>query len=328
MIKTKHHPLAFLKLGRLPPHQTQTSMKGKWVLITGSTSGIGLAAAHRFARGKANQIWLVRNAEKAASMKQTFETTYGIEIKYFIADFSDLQSVESALEQLKANQPFIDVLINNAGLHSTRKQYSKHGDELSLTVNHLASLLITYACIPLLTNRPDARIIQVNSEGHRFGAFKLSDPQFQKRRYTGLKGYGASKTAQLLSLPHLNAQLRSLGIKINAMHPGEVQSNIGNNNGWLYRWFKKLVINRMLKDVNRSAEALYYLAADFSLKETTGEYYYLTHPYQPAKHALDLSFGWDVISWSTDRLKSIVSRKDWLPTIESDTLKITLPKAQ
>jgi NAD(P)-dependent dehydrogenase (short-subunit alcohol dehydrogenase family) len=321
----KTNPLAFLKLSQLPPHQTQAMLQGKWVVITGATSGIGLAAVHRFARGLANQIWLVRNEGKAKELQETIQTSYGVRVVYYVADFSDLNSVEAALIKLKAETQAIDILINNAGLHSTRRLLTKHGYEMSLTVNHLASLFITYACLPLLKQSKDARIIQVNSEGHRFGSFNLKDPHFQKRRYTGLKGYGASKTAQLLSVWHLSPSLNALGIKINAMHPGEVQSNIGLNNGWLYRWFKKVIINRMLKDVNRSAEALYYLAADPSQKNQTGQYFYLTHLAQPAKHALNLQFGWKVMQWSTEKLKSVTQQSQWLPTLDDQSLKLILP---
>jgi hypothetical protein len=83
----------------------------------------------------------------------------------------------------------------------------------------------------------------------------------------------------------LAPKLFKQGITLNAMHPGAVQSEIGLNNGWLYRTFKKLIINRMLKRVENSAEALYYLAAEPSIQSIYGQYFYLTHPTMPAKHA-------------------------------------------
>lgn len=287
----------FLKLGNKPPHQTNASLEGKWVLITGATSGIGLSATHRFAKGKANLILFVRNENKAIELKKELETKYRIQVRYYLADFSILNSVKNALDLILKQEKQVDVLINNAGVYSTKRLLTKDQTELVLTVNHLSSLLITETLTPLLS-QSKGRIIQVNSEGHRFSRFSLKDPHFKKRWYTGLRSYGASKTAQLHTVWALAPKLFKQGITINAMHPGAVQSEIGLNNGWLYRSFKKLIINRLLKKVENSAEALYYLAADPSVKETSGQYFYLTHPTMPAKHALKSKVSTQILKFS------------------------------
>lgn len=287
----------FLTLGNKPPHQTNRLMNGKWVLITGATSGIGLATAHRFAKSNANLILFVRNEAKAKALQETLTKTYSIEVRYYLADFSDLHSVKKGLSSILKNEPKLDVLINNAGVYSTKRILTKHGFELALTVNHLASLLITETLVPLL-EQSQGRVIQVNSEGHRFSGFKLKDPHFHKRWYTGLKSYGASKSAQLHTVWSLAPWLEKKGISINAMHPGAVQSEIGLNNGWLYKTFKKLVINRMLKKVNDSADALYYLASEDKNLIQAGHYYYLTHRTAPAKHAHQSQESNDVLSWT------------------------------
>lgn len=292
----------FLKLGNKPPHQTKVSLEGKWVLITGATSGIGLSAARRFAKGKANLILFVRNEQKASALKQELSDQYGIQVRYYLADFSMLKSVKDGLKKILENEKQIDVLINNAGVYSTKRVLTKDQNELVLTVNHLSSLLITETLIPLLT-QSKGRIIQVNSEGHRFSRFSIKDPHFKKRWYTGLRSYGSSKTAQLHTVWALAPKLIKQGITLNAMHPGAVQSEIGLNNGWLYRAFKKIVINRMLKSVENSAEALYYLAAEPSIQHIHGQYFYLTHQTMPAKHALPNLLSEKVLEWSKQAIK-------------------------
>ncbi len=287
----------FLTLGTKPPHQTKATLSGKWVLITGATSGIGLSAARRFAKGKANLILLVRNEQKALALTKELISQFGIQVRFYLADFSKLKSVKDALQSITQNEKQIDVLINNAGVYSTKRLLTQDQTELVLTVNHLSSLLITETLIPLL-GQSKGRIIQVNSEGHRFSRFALEDPHFKKRWYTGLRSYGASKTAQLHTVWALAPTLFKQGITLNAMHPGAVQSEIGLNNGWLYRTFKKLIINRMLKRVENSAEALYYLAADSSVKDAYGQYYYLTHPTMPAKHAMKNPLSKKILTWS------------------------------
>jgi NAD(P)-dependent dehydrogenase (short-subunit alcohol dehydrogenase family) len=294
----------FLTLGNKPPHQTNRLLTGKWVLITGATSGIGLAASHRFAKGKANLILFVRNEQKAKALQETLTKTYGIEVRYYLADFSDLHSVKHGLTQILTKESQLDVLINNAGIYSTKKTITKHGFELALTVNHLASFLITQTLVPLL-EQTQGRILQVNSEGHRFSGFKLMDPHFKKRFYTGLKSYGASKSAQLHTVWELAPVLEKQGVSINAVHPGAVQSEIGLNNGWLYRAFKKIIINRMLKKVTHSADALYFLASEDKHHVQSGHYYYLTHKTLPAKHANRSEESKNVLFWTNHVLKTL-----------------------
>jgi NAD(P)-dependent dehydrogenase (short-subunit alcohol dehydrogenase family) len=148
-----------------------------------------------------------------------------------------------------------------------------------------------------MTVSSPSRIIQVNSEGHRFGGLKLDDLYWDKRRYRGLQGYGASKTAQLLTVWELAERLDGSGVTINAVHPGEVATNIGMNNGILYRWYQKYLLFPLLKDPKISGEALYYFAAAPELNNTSGKFFNLTIEEKPAPHALDRAIGkqvWDI----------------------------------
>lgn len=302
----KNDPLAFLKLSRNPIKKSDAIIPGMNVLITGATSGIGLSTAHRFAQAKANLIILVRNEEKANQMVKHFQETYGISVRAYIADFSSLPDVHRVVKQIQQDLPSLDVLINNAGVYSTKKILTPSGFELGLTVNHLASLLITLMLKPLLQKGKQKRIIQVNSEGHRFSGFPLKDPNFKKRVYTGLRSYGSSKTAQLLTVWELAKVYIQDGITLNAMHPGEVQSNIGLNNGWLYRLFKKLIINRMLKSVQHSAESIFYLATSLEVKDKHGAYFHLTTESTPSNHALPSPYAKEVLHWSQATLQQLI----------------------
>jgi retinol dehydrogenase-13 len=182
-------------------------------------------------------------------------------------------------------------------MHMTTRKLTVDGFETAFAVNHLASFLFTRLLLERMIASAPARIIQVNSEGHRFGGLKLDDLNWEKRRYKGLQGYGASKTAQLMTVWELAERLNGTGVTINAVHPGEVATNIGMNNGILYRWYQKYLLAHILKDPKISGEALYYFAAAPELSTTSGKFFNLTIEEKPAAHALDRAMGkrvWDI----------------------------------
>ena len=266
-------------------------MAGKVCVVAGSTSGVGLAAVRRLARGNAHIVMVCRNAAKAENVRKELVTDYSVPVDVVLADFSDLGDVRKAADTLLGDYPRIDVLINSAGLHSTTRTTTKEGFETVFCVNHLAPFLLTHLLLERLKQSAPARIIQVNSEGHRFGGLDLHDLNWEHRRYNGYRGYGASKIAQLLTTWEFADRLPGAGVTVNAMHPGDVRTNIGNNNGWLYRWFQHNVIRHMLKDPVISGEALCYLAAAPEMADVSGRFFHLTIDEKPAAPALDRKVG-------------------------------------
>ena len=184
--------LKFITNARLPQRHSNESMDGKTVVITGTTSGVGYQAAIRLARAGAGIVMMVRNRAKAEMLCEEIASISGIRPVYYLADFANLRQVREAAEAILANHPKIDVLINNAGVHMTTRVLTEEGHETVFCVNHLASFLITSLFLKQLVASAPARIIQVNSEGHRFNGLKLDDLTWEKRRYRGLAGYGAS----------------------------------------------------------------------------------------------------------------------------------------
>ena len=270
---------------------TDARMDGRVCIITGATSGVGYHAAKQLAQGGAHLVLVCRNIEKAAKVQEELKCEYGTEIDILQADFSRLDVVRMVAEALLDHYPHIDVLINNAGVHTTRRILTESGLETVFCVNHLASFLLTRLLLPRLMESTPARIIQVNSQGHRFGGLDLNDLNWEKRRYKGLKGYGASKTAQLLTVWELADKLRGSGVTVNAMHPGEVRTNIGMNNGYLYQWYQRYLLWPILKDPVISGNAIYYLAAAPEMAGVSGRFFNLTIDEKPAPHALDRSVG-------------------------------------
>jgi len=289
--------LQFIVNGRMPQKRTNVSLDGKTCIVTGATSGVGYAAAKRIAESCGDLVLVCRNREKATSVKTEIETENGVNVDLVFADFSDLDQVRRAGAEILDSFPRIDVLVNNAGMHNTGRKLNKDGIEMVFCVNHLASFLLTRLLLDRIMDSTPARILYVNSQGHRFNGLDLDDLNWEKRSYWGLQGYGAAKTAQLLTIWELADQLSESGVTVNAMHPGGVRTNIGMNNGLLYRLYQTYLLAPFLSKPEISGEAIYYLIAAPEMEHETGKFYNQTIEEKPAAHALDRELGkrvWEI----------------------------------
>lgn len=283
--------LQFLENAFKEQKKTDVCLDGRVCVITGATSGVGFQAAKRFAKGGAHVVMVCRNAQKAEQVRDGLAQHFQARIDVVLADFARFEDVRLAAEKIRKDYPRIDVLVNNAGVHYTHRRINENGIEMVFAVNHLASFLFTQLLTDKLLNSAPARIIQVNSQGHRFGGLDINDINWEKRRYKGLQAYGASKVAQLLTVWEFADRLKDSGVTINAMHPGEVKTNIGMNNELLYRLYKRYGLWWVLRDPVISGESIYYLAADPEMNATSGRFFNLTIDEKPAAHALDRQLG-------------------------------------
>jgi len=287
---------AMIRNNRLDPKICTEDFNKNLVVITGATSGIGYYTARKYAANGANLLCINRNLQKSEALCREIESEFGVKCEYKIADLSNLQDIHQvAKELLKLNTP-IDVLIHNAGIYLTKKELTPEGLEKVFVIQHLASFIINYLLMDKLKSQEKARIIMVSSEGHRFAAWglRLDDLNWEKRRYSGLKSYGSAKLAQLLSMIVFNEHFQKTGVSINAMHPGAVKTDTGQENGPVYRWFKKNFIDKTLKSPEISAETLYYLGVSKELEAVSGKFFNLTTLEEPAPPALDKEVAYEL----------------------------------
>jgi NAD(P)-dependent dehydrogenase (short-subunit alcohol dehydrogenase family) len=280
---------AMIRNSKADPEKCDDSFHGKLVVITGATSGIGYHTARKYASHGANLLCINRNLHKSEALCHEIESEFGVRCDFRIADLSNLQDIHQvANELLKLSTP-MEVLIFNAGVYLTKKELTRDGLEKVFVVQYLSSFIISYLLMDKLKTQENARIIMVNSEGHRFAAWglKLDDLNWEKHRYSGLKSYGSAKLAQLLSMIVFIEHFTGTGVTLNAMHPGAVKTDTGQENGPVYRWFKRNFIDKTLKSPEISAEALYYLGVSEKLEGVTGKFFNLTTEEKPAPPALD-----------------------------------------
>lgn len=271
------------------PLACSASVKGKTVILSGASSGIGLEAARLLAEGGARLVLLNRDRVKSEALEAELKQSFNCDVRTILVDFASLESVRTCAKALLALKEPLDALIHNAGVYYTKKTFSQDGIEMVFQVNHLASFILNYLLKERLKAENRARIVFVNSEGHRFSlaGVHVKDLEWKRHIYSGLKSYGAAKTAQLLTMLKFNEYFSGSAVTVNAMHPGNVVTNIGNNNGDLYRAFKKKIVLSSAKDPVVSAQALLYLICSEDLQGVSGKFFNLTTEERPAPHARD-----------------------------------------
>jgi NAD(P)-dependent dehydrogenase (short-subunit alcohol dehydrogenase family) len=281
--------LGMLRNQKLDPEICTDDFNNRLVVITGATSGIGYVTAKKFASHGADIICINRNEKKSKELCETLKSQFNANCTYLIADFTKLTEIHDVAKQLSALDRYIDVLIHNAGVFITKKTFTANNLEMVFQINYLSSFILNYYIREKFINQNNGRIIFVNSEAHRFAMWglHLDDLTWDKHHYTGLKSYGAAKLAQLLSMIKLNEYFTGTGVTVNAMHPGNVKTNSGQNNGELYKFFKRVFVDRNAKPLDISAEALYYLGVSRKLDTTSGKFFNLTTEEEPAPPALD-----------------------------------------
>lgn len=280
---------AMIRNNRAAPEICTADFTGRLTVITGATSGIGYVTARKYASRGADLLCINRNPEKSEALRQEIEKEYGVKCDFMIADLSILADINRVAGELAALGRPIDVLIHNAGVYMTKRELTADGLEKVFVVQYLSSFIINYTLVSKLKSQPRARIIMVNSEGHRFAAWglHLDDLNWEKRHYSGLGSYGSAKLAQLLSMLIFDEHFRGTGVTLNAMHPGAVRTETGQENGPVYKWFKRNFVDRALKSPEMSAEALFWLGASEKVEGISGRFFNLTTMEEPAPPALD-----------------------------------------
>ena len=281
---------AMMRNNRADPAICSDTFQERLMVITGGTSGIGYSACRKYASHGAKILSINRNKDKSEKLCEELRRDFGIDCAYRIADLSRLEDIIRVGKELAAMEETIDVFIHNAGVYLTRKRLSFDGLEMTFIVNYLSSFIMNYLIKDKLKAQGKARVLMVNSEGHRFAVWgvRLDDLNWQKRLYTGLRSYGSAKTAQLLSMLLFDKYFGDCGVTINAMHPGAVKTSTGKENGRFYNRFKAAIVDTFSRSPDISAEALYYLGVSKDVEGMSGRFFNLTREEQPAPPALDV----------------------------------------
>ena len=252
-------------------------------LITGATNGIGRATARALAQTGMALTVLYRNELRFTELEQELA---GADISGVYCDLSSLASVSAAAEQVLARNISIDVLINNAGLITTRRETSEDGHELMFAANHLGHFLLTLKLLPLLKQSDSPQVISVASEGHRFAkpGFNFDNLHWE-RDFSSFKAYGSSKLCNMLFTLGLVGK-HGKWLRANCLHPGAVSTGMGAQNGRFAKFIIAL-LRPFFRSPERGADSSIWLALNDKARHVQGEYIIDCKAAVPEPFALD-----------------------------------------
>ena len=203
------------------------NLRGKRILVTGVSAGLGVETARSLAVHGAQVVGTARDlakAEVATALVQKEATSSGGNLELIGLDLADLKSVRHCADALLAKGKPFDVVIANAGVMATPFRHTADGFEMQFGTNHLGHFVLVNRIASLI--RKGGRLINLSSAGHRFSDIDLKDPNFVKTPYEPFVAYGRSKTANTLFAVAFDRRHRGNGICAAAVHPGGVQTEL------------------------------------------------------------------------------------------------------
>ena len=204
------------------------NLRGKRILVTGVSAGLGVETARSLAAHGANVVGAARDlnkAETATAQVRKDASANGGSFDLIALDLGDLKSVrDSSNKLLEKGDPF-DVVIANAGVMATPFTYTKDGFEMQFGTNHLGHFVFVNRIASLI--RAGGRLVNLSSAGHRYSNVDLQDPNFERTEYEPFVAYGRSKTANILFSVAFDNRHRERGVRAAAVHPGGIRTELG-----------------------------------------------------------------------------------------------------
>jgi retinol dehydrogenase 14 len=262
-------------------------VRGKNILITGATNGIGLEAAVELARRGARVVMVGRDPRRTEAAVADVKARSGsAEVSHLLCDFSSQADIRRLAEEVKAHLARLDVLVNNAGAVNKKRGVTVDGIETTFAVNHLGYFLLTNLLLDLLVRSAPARIVTVASAAHRQGTLDFSDLGYE-RGYAIMRAYSRSKLANVLFAAELARRLAGTGVTSNSLHPGTVATNIWSGAPTWAKPLIQLLFRPFFLSAEKGAATIVQLAASPELEGVTGKYFEKGKPVTPAPLAQD-----------------------------------------
>ncbi|WP_421566497.1 SDR family NAD(P)-dependent oxidoreductase [Ochrobactrum sp. EDr1-4] len=202
-------------------------LKGRSVLITGVSSGLGVETARALAAHGAEVVGLARDlakAERATKDVHAAARQNGTTFEVGQLDLANLASIRTCTDRLLADGRQFDIIIANAGVMATPQGVTADGFETQFGTNHLGHFVLVNRLASLI--RDGGRLVILSSGAHRISDVNIEDPNFEHTEYEKWVAYGRSKTANALFAVEFDRRHRNRNIRAVAVHPGGIQTEL------------------------------------------------------------------------------------------------------
>src|SRR5712671_7194029 len=225
------------------------NLKGKRILVTGASAGLGVETARSLAAHGAQVVGAARDLSKAKAATEQVQkdaAANGGSFELVELDLASLKSVRACADELLARGELFDVVIANAGVMATPFGHTADGFETQFGTNHLGHFVLVNRIASLI--RDGGRLINLSSSGHRYSNVDLEDPSFEHTPYDPFVAYGRSKTANILFAVAFDKRHRGQGVRAAAVHPGGIQTELG-------RYIDPSQFGKMIDQINQQLSA-------------------------------------------------------------------------
>ncbi len=246
-------------------------LRGRVIVITGATSGLGLSAARSLAADGATIEIVARNKAKAAAACEQLRA-WGASggVDFVVADTGDLDALNAAAAELGRRHPAVDVLMHNAGSLDAGYELTAQGIEQTVASQVVGPFLLTGLLLGVLRAAAPARVLWVASGGMYTEPLSVHELEMKPDDYDGTTAYARAKRAQVTIAEMWAERLRAYGVRVHAMHPGWADTPGVRRS---LPGFRR-VMGPLLRTSEQGADSLVWLAADDGTPlETTGGFW-------------------------------------------------------
>ncbi|KAF5000534.1 hypothetical protein FGRMN_1701 [Fusarium graminum] len=286
------------------------TLKGKVIVITGTSSGIGIETVRALSETGARFFLTARDLKKAQKALEGFFDASRMELVEM--DQTSLDSVRTAAQHILDRTDKVNILIENAGVMSVQNlEFTQDGHEMQFGTNYLAHFLFFQLLKPALlaavTPELNSRVVVLASSAHHSSGINESDNyNFQKGGYDPFGAYGQSKTATIYLANEIDRQYGAQGLRATSVHPGGIMTELARH---IPDWQLQAIVSddtakKMLKSPEQGAATTVWAAVGKQWENAGGKYLadceeapfcenpashfgkgYVAHAYDPEKEA-------------------------------------------
>ena len=245
-------------------------MKEKNCIITGGTSGLGLALVKKFIDNNFFIHIIAKDNKKIRKLTDYFYERNIKSFKFYQADLAEKSELDKVILQIK-NLERIDVLINNAGALFLKREVNSKGIEKTFAINYLSHFYLTISLIDVIKKTKNSRLVNISSVAHKFAKLNLNDMSFLKN-YNGYVAYFNSKLMNLLFSYKIDRIYHNY-INCYAINPGWLNTNFGNNNQSNIRFLLDFVRDKFATKPSYVANKIFNICTNEEYLKYSGKYF-------------------------------------------------------